>query len=77
MEPKELYNCICTVCQEQFQSPNKKSFTCPKCCPVKPKNKNWKRFEETFRMRFESKFCHDTKLMDDILKMTKEEIFLK
>ena len=77
MKTKEVFNCICCQCQEQFQSPNKNSYTCPKCCPTTPKNKNWKRFEDKFRMQFESKFSHDLRLMNDILKMVETEVFVK
>jgi hypothetical protein len=73
----ELFNCICTVCQSQFQSTNKNSFTCHECCPSKPINKKWLKFEQHFRMKFESKFSHDMRLMNEILSMVESEIFLK
>ena len=73
----ESYTCICCQCQEQFQSTNKNSFTCNKCCPTKPINKKWKQFEDNFKMKFESKFSHDLRLMDDILNMIKTEVFMK
>ena len=80
MNPKtdlETFTCICTVCQEQFQSTDKNSFTCPKCCPSKAVNKKWIKFEQQFRMKFESKFSHDLKLMRNILAMIENELFVK
>ena len=73
----ELYQRICCQCQETFYSNDPNSYICQKCCPPKHQNNKWIKFEQKFKMQFESKFSHDLKLMNEILNLIEKDLFVK